>query len=259
MGASEEVRISKDSMISVRHDGGLKTIRIAHGKVNALDLELVRALAGAFQDAGNARAIVLTGTQRVFSAGVDLQRLLASDLEYTRTFLAELDALVKAIFEYPRPVVASLTGHAIAGGCLIAAACDYRIMAQGRIGVTESLVGLPVPPASLEALRFTAGGRTAELVVTGRTMEVADALAIGLVDEQVDPAKVLHRAVEVAAQFASTPSQTFALHKNMLRAQARERMRVAVTDHAQETADIWTNSEVRAFAASYLDSLKKRA
>lgn len=107
---------SISSMITVEYTGALKVIRLEHGKVNAFDLELVRALAEEFRSFGSERAIVLTGTGRIFSAGVDLQRLLTSDSDYTRTFLAEFDVLVQTIFEHPVPVVAALTGHAIAGG-----------------------------------------------------------------------------------------------------------------------------------------------
>lgn len=245
-------------VITVAYTGSVKVIRLARGKVNALDLELVRALAEEFQSPGSECAIVLTGTERIFSAGVDLQRLLTSDSDYTRTFLAEFDALVRTIFDFPVPVVAALTGHAIAGGCLIGAACDYRIMGHGRIGVTEAIVGLPIPPVSLEALRFTVGEQTTGLVLTGRTVEANEALSMGLIDELADPSDVLPRAITMAQQFASAPSRNFALHKNLLRAQARRAMSEAVADHAQATAEAWLDPENRTFVAEYLASLKKR-
>lgn len=136
-------------MITTEHVGPATVLRLEHGKVNAFDLDLVRALAHHLQELGAAQALVLTGTDRIFSAGVDLARLLENDLDYTRAFVTELDALVQTLFELPMPVIAALTGHTIAGGCLLAAACDYRIMGQGRIGVTESLVGLPIPRPAL--------------------------------------------------------------------------------------------------------------
>ncbi len=125
-------------MLAVEHNGPLMVMRINHGKVNAFDLDLIRAIALQVQDLGTAKGVVITGTDRIFSAGVDLTRLLENDLDYTRAFVTELDSLVHTLFELPVPVVAALTGHTIAGGaCLLAAACDYRVMAQGRIGVTE--------------------------------------------------------------------------------------------------------------------------
>lgn len=243
-------------MLAVEHDGPLMILRINHGKVNAFDLDLVRAISHQVQDLGPAKGVVITGTDRIFSAGVNLTRLLENDVAYTAAFVTELDALVQSIFELSVPMVAALTGHAIAGGaCLLAAACDYRVMAQGRIGVTEALVGLPVPPASLEVLRFTAGSRTAGLVLSGRTVEANEALALGLIDEVTTQDSVERRAVEVAGQFASTPAQTFALHKQMLRADARRRIREALTDHATLVAQAWTGEEPpRQFAGDYMSS-----
>lgn len=245
-------------MLAVEHDGSLMVMRINHGKVNAFDLDLVRAIALQIEDLGPAKGLVITGTDRIFSAGVDLTRLLESDVSYTTAFVMELDSLVHTLFELPVPVVAALTGHTIAGACLLAAACDYRVMAQGRIGVTEAVVGLPVPPASLEALRFTAGARTAGLVLSGRTVEANEALALGLIDEVTTQDNVERRAVEIARQFTSTPAQTFALHKQMLRADASRRMRQAITDHADSVTQAWTGEEPRQFAGEYMSRLKSR-
>ena len=245
-------------MITVEHHGSLKVVGLDHGKVNALDLDLVRALSRELGDLEPGRGVVLTGTERVFCAGVDLTRLLESDLDYTEVFLTELDALFQTLFELDVPVVAALTGHAIAGGCLLAAACDYRVMGQGRIGVTEARVGLPVPPAGLEALRFTTGDRTAALVLSGRTVDVEGAVAWGLIDEITTPEKVLARALELAHQLTAAPVETFAVHKQMLRAEARDRMRQAVAEHGPSVRDAWLAPEPRRFAADYLAGLKAR-
>lgn len=144
------------------------------------------------------------------------------------------------------------------GGCLIAAACDYRIMGHGRIGVSEAVVGLPIPPASLEALRFTVGVQAAGLVLTGRTVGASEALSLGLIDDKAEPVEVLPRAIKMAQQFASAPSRNFALHKSMLRAQARSNMKEALANYAQATAEAWLDGENRTFAAEYLATLKKR-
>ncbi|WP_165979786.1 enoyl-CoA hydratase/isomerase family protein [Kocuria rosea] len=245
-------------MSTVENHGPLTVLRLEHGKVNALDLDLVRALTAQLHDIAPARGLVLTGTERVFCAGVDLARLVANDLDYTEVFLTELDALFQTLFELDVPVVAALTGHAIAGGCLLAAACDYRVMGQGRIGVTEALVGLPVPPAGLEALRFTTGDRTAGLVLSGRTVESEQALAWGLIDEITTPERVLPRALEIAHQLTAGPAETFAAHKQMLRAPARDRMHQAATDHGPAVLDAWLAPEPRRHAAGYLAGLKTR-
>ena len=120
-------------MLDVEQRSGVAVVRLRHGKVNALDLELLRALTGAMGDVDESAAMVLTGTGTVFSAGVDLQRIVAGGPSYVQQFLPALSAAFMAIFDRPGPVLAAINGHAIAGGCVIAAACDVRVMSQGKI------------------------------------------------------------------------------------------------------------------------------
>ena len=103
----------------------------------------------------DAKAVVLTGQGKIFSAGVDLKRLSEGGADYIRKFLPVLHKLYDTVFYHPKPVVAAINGHAIAGGCVLACCADRRIMARegGRIGVTESLVGVPFP-----ALAFDTSG-----------------------------------------------------------------------------------------------------
>src|SRR5690242_6900778 len=117
---------------------GILTLRLAHGKASALDVELLDALQRALEGAaGEVRALVLTGTGSIFSAGVDLFRLTREGAVDVRRFLPLLSRLVRTLFAFPRPVVAAVNGHAIAGGCIRVLAADARLMAEGggRIGV----------------------------------------------------------------------------------------------------------------------------
>ena len=107
-----------------------------------------------------ARAVVITGSGSVFSAGVDLQRIVAGGPSYVREFLPALSDSFMAIFDHPGPVVAAVNGHAIAGGCVIAAACDVRLMAHGKIGLAELSVSVPFPPVAMEIMRYAVGPGT---------------------------------------------------------------------------------------------------
>src|SRR5262249_41228244 len=153
-----------------------------HGKVHALDLELLLAFTETMQRLAGGPAVVLTGTGTVFSAGVDLRRIVAGGPAYVREFLPALSAAFLAVFDHPRPVVAAVTGHAVAGGCVIAAACDVRLMSAGTIGLTELLVGVPFPTSALEIVRFAAGPAATGLALTGRALTPGEAFQIGLVD-----------------------------------------------------------------------------
>src|SRR5213079_1049385 len=123
-------------------------------------------------------------------------------------FWPALRDLLETIFVFPRPVVAAANGHAIAGGCLLVAACDHRLMSGGRIGVPELLVGVPFPLIALEILKFAAGGDAQQLAYSGATLTPEDARAKGLIDEVIDADGLLARAREVAEQLAAIPAES---------------------------------------------------
>src|ERR1700686_4981023 len=137
------------SMLGREITDGILTIRMAHGKASALDREICLALQSAFEEAATddaVGAVVLTGTGSIFSAGVDLPRMISAGGDYVQDFVEALDAALRGLFVFPKPVVAAVNGHAIAGGAILAFACDHRLMCAGRIGVPEMLVGVPFPP-----------------------------------------------------------------------------------------------------------------
>src|SRR5712691_11662410 len=128
------------SMLERYLANGILTLRLAHGKAGALDLELCEELRNELESVattGDARAVILTGTGSIFSAGVDLPRLINSGGDYVNRFVEALDAMLRALFLFPKPAVAAVNGHAIAGGAIMAFASDYRLMSGGRIGVPE--------------------------------------------------------------------------------------------------------------------------
>ena len=131
---------------------GIRILRLAHGKVSAIDIELGEAFMREMQDAAAApiKAVIVTGTASSFSAGVDLFRVVKEGAEYGRRFLPVLDGLLRAALTLPKPVVAAVNGHAIAGGCILAACCDHRIMVDGtgRIGDPRAGCRRPLPGAA---------------------------------------------------------------------------------------------------------------
>ena len=146
-------------MIARSQQDGVLTLRLEHSKASALDVELLGALLRALDGVGEeVRALVLTGTGSILSAGVDLFRLTREGAGYVRDLLPLLSRFLRRLFSFPRPVVAAVNGHAIAGGCVLTCAADRRLMAQGdgRIGITELLVGVPFPVIALEIMRSAA-------------------------------------------------------------------------------------------------------
>ena len=235
-----------ENMISVEDHHGIAVIRLAHGKVSALDVELCHAITTTVRGHADAGAIVLTGTGPVFSAGVDLRRIRDGGASYVAEFLPMLDEAFLALFDTPRPVVAAVNGHALAGGCLLAAACDLRLMSGGAIGVTEMLVGLPFPLAGLEIMRHAFGQATDRLVFAAEKVEAAAARACGLVDELVGPDDLMNRAIERARALALIPAATYAQTKEQLHRPAKQLIDAgrALGDQARITA-AWQSAAAR--------------
>ncbi len=181
------------SYVNATIHGDVVELQLARPPVNALDPALCRELRHAVDAAvgEDARGIVLTGSARIFSAGLDVPQLLSLGDDrkaLTESWQAFFGA-ARALAASPIPVVAALTGHAPAGGCVYALCCDYRIMAAGdfRIGLNETRVGLIAPEGIQRLMRRVVGPHRAErLLVAGEMVDAQSALQIGLVDELVD-------------------------------------------------------------------------
>ncbi|HEY4630418.1 MAG TPA: enoyl-CoA hydratase/isomerase family protein, partial [Blastococcus sp.] len=182
-------------------------LRIEHGRVGALDVQLLNALTEAV--AASDRAVVITGSGSSFSAGVDLRQILNGDRSYTEELLVALSRTFRAVFDHPRPTVAAVNGHAIAGGCVLALACDLRLMSGGRIGLTELAVGVPFPTTALEIVRHALGSRAGQVLLGTQTEDGERALALGMVDELTEPDQLLPRAVALAAELAARSPEAY--------------------------------------------------
>jgi enoyl-CoA hydratase/carnithine racemase len=240
-------------MIEVVSQDDVAILRMADGKANAMSIELCEAVTARFGELAHARAVVITGNGRIFSAGVDLLRLLDGGEAYIRKFLPALSTMLATVFSHPKPVVAAINGHAIAGGCVLACAADRRLMASeaGRIGVTELLVGVPFPPAAMEIMRCaTAPQYFEETIFSGATYPPPQALQRGMVHEIVEPDGLIDRAVAAARMLAALSPPAFALTKRQTRQPALERMDSAET--AAVIEQIWTSPETLARIRDYV-------
>ena len=238
-------------------------LRMVHGPVNAMDLELCQALAERLRGlaADPARVVVVTGSDRAFSAGVDLKRCAAGGDPYVEKFLPALADAFRAAFELPKPLVAAVNGPAIAGGCILAACADVVLMAEGaaRIGVPEIRVGVPFPRIALEILGVAVGERGArELVMGAQTHRPERAAQLGLVHEVVPAADLGARAVAAAAGLArDVPPDTFAITKGQLRRVALERVD-RYADEDEPVTTLWKRHIADGWVTRYLESVTGR-
>jgi enoyl-CoA hydratase/carnithine racemase len=248
-------------MIEMTTSDGIAVMTLQHGKVNALDIEFCEAIAVRIKEleVSDAKAVVLTGHGKAFSAGVDLKRLSKGGADYVRKFLPALHGLYDAMFFHPKPVVAAINGHAIAGGAVLAACADRRIMARaaGRIGVTELLVGVPFPALAFEIVRFAVPPRfLAEVAYSGATYDTDVALDRGLIDEVAEPGDLMDDALAVAQELAMLSPAAFTQTKMQIRRPVGERMAAdgAATD--KDVTEIWctppTLERIRAYVARTL-------
>jgi len=248
-------------MIELANEGGYAILRMADGKANAMSLDFCRTLTARFGEIerSGATAVIITGVGRMFSAGVDLPLLIEGGVPYIKEFLPALSTMLATAFAFPKPVVAAINGHAVAGGCVLACAADERLMARdsGRIGVTELMVGVPFPPAAMEIMRCAVAPEFfAETIFGGETYTPAHAADGGLVHEIIEPAQLMDVAKLVAGKLAALPPATFALTKAQIRAPYLERM--ARTDLDATIEQIWTSPDTLARIRDYVARTLKK-
>ena len=231
---------------------GLVTVRLERGKVNALNGEVVDELATCLSSLGSdpaVRGVVLTGTGKFFSFGFDIPEFLGMPRDEFAAYLRKFTALYRDLFLHPRPVVAALNGHTVAGGCMLATACDVRVMVKenAKIGLNEIGFGSSVFAGSLELLRFWVGDRRAQEIVYGGALYTAEqALDRGLVDAGVPDGALLDEARTRLEELASRSPQAFLSVKRLLRAPIAEEIQRKEEASIREFVEIWYSAETRA-------------
>lgn len=185
---------------------------------NALSSDHMRRLLAALRDAAG-RPLLLAGAEGAFSAGLNLREVAALDRPAMTRFLRLLDELTETLYAYPGPTVACVDGHAIAGGCVLALCCDWRVAADRpelRIGLNEVALGLEFPPLIMNLVRDRVPRRHLERVVLEAGLhDPRTARDLGLVDEvAADPLPVAEAAL---ARLAGVPRATYTATKQTLR------------------------------------------
>ena len=246
------------SSIAVEDRGRVRILRLQHGKANALDIELCQALLEALDSARDAGALVLTGTGSIFSAGVDLVRVVDGGPAYLTEFLPILRRAFRHLALVEKPVVAAVNGHAIAGGFILLAAADRAVAAAGpgRLGTTELLVGVPFPEIAFQLLKLRAGPWATEMAYLGQTFDVTTALERGLVDAVSESA--LDRAVQLADVMAGAGT-AFGITKRQLRRPLTDALAAHGEEHDQAVDAAWLSRDALERIRAYVDTaIRKR-
>jgi enoyl-CoA hydratase/carnithine racemase len=248
--------------IETHRHGDIVELRLARPPVNALSPDLLDELVMAVKAAPlqGAHGLVLSGGAKAFSGGLDVPLLLGLDRNGLKAAWGSFFAAARALAESPVPVVAAITGHSPAGGCVLALCCDYRIMARGpfRIGLNETQVGLAVPEAIQHLMRRVVGPHRAErLLVAGAMVESEQALAIGLVDELTDADGVVTRALAWHAALAPLPRTPLLATRAIARADVIEALRAFDEAEMERFIGGWYLPETQATLQALVARLKK--
>ncbi|SCL34340.1 Enoyl-CoA hydratase/carnithine racemase [Micromonospora pallida] len=191
---------------------GVGTIRLDRPPMNALNVQVqeeLREAATAAADDPEVRAVIVYGGEKVFAAGADIKEM--ADMSYVDMVerSARLSSALTEFTRIPKPVVAAITGYALGGGCELALACDWRVVAEdAKLGQPEIKLGIiPGAGGTQRLARLVGPARAKDLIMSGRMIDAQEALRIGLADRVVPAADVYLAAVELVQPYLTGPVQ----------------------------------------------------
>ncbi len=242
--------------VSIESHESTAIVRIDRPPANALDPQLLEDAIDAVAELERSapEAVVLVGRDGFFSAGLDLNLVPTLDESSQREMIMGVNRMVAAWYGFPRPVVAAVNGHAVAGGLVLALCADYRVGSQqGKLGLTETRVGVPYPANALAVVTAELSPPVARLLVLrAHLIEPRDALAFAVVDEITARDAVLARALEIAAELGDMPSDAYATVKGQLRGPVLAAMQRVVESGVDPLAQGWLSAEARSTSAAAL-------
>ena len=228
-------------------------------KRNAISSQMIQELLAAFDEAENgpARVVIITGSGKSFCAGMDLDGLRTIASQSLDENMADSRAMARMfyrIYEFPNPVIAIVNGAAIAGGCGIATLADFTLAApEAKLGYSEVRIGFIPALVSVFLRRQIGEKRATDLLLTGRILDAAEALRIGLITEVVSAEKLLERAHEIAEQLIAASPTSILRTKRLLRRFNEGEIRAEIELATRENAEIRATADFREGVSSFLE------
>jgi len=248
------------SGLKIEERDGVRVLRMQFGRANAMNTRMLDELAAALT-AGDPQPTVLTGDGKIFSAGLDLVELDALDRDEFETFVTRFSRTMVQVLTTPFPLVAAVNGHAVAGGCVLALACDYRVGTQGefKIGMNELTHGLPLPAVASEIPRGALTPQTYRTVVmSGVLMSPDTAQQIGILDMLADDAELAIDQACVLARQQGKSLDAFAGVKGGVVAPVVNAIKELREPLDRRFIDIWFSDETSAARRETVDSLTNK-
>lgn len=237
---------------------GIAVVTLADPPMNAMDAPLLEELASLFEGLATdstVRAAVIAAEGTAFSAGLNLKTVPGLDRQEQRRLVDALNASFGTLYAWPKPVVAAVNGHAIAGGLVLGLCADWRVVADVpmQISLAEVRVGVTYPVAPLQIARAELAPSAARrLILLGETIDAATAEVLAIMDERVPANVLLARAIAQAERHAHLPPQAFATTKRELRAAELERIGAARAGQVEPRLVSWLGEEMRRASAAVL-------
>jgi enoyl-CoA hydratase len=231
--------------ITATDESGVTVLRMACRRGNAIGRDFVAELDRLLSELerGPRQPLVLVGTGRIFCVGLDLLEAYENETSQMAQFVDDFDDLFLELFQWPAPVVAAINGHAVAGGAILAMACDHRVMTsdpKASLGLNEVRLGIPFPPAAREIARHaTPSAHRGQVLLEGRTFSPEEARAAGLVHDVAPDGAVLDGALAWARSVREIPAGAWGPLKGELRADAVRRATEDRADGRRRWLDAW--------------------
>lgn len=247
-----EIFNMSDNLVEIDIEAGIAVIHLNQGITNPIGPEMVDKLAGIFnlirKDSGINGMVLTSANNKFFSIGFDIPVLINFSKEKFLSFFRSFNQMCLDLYTLPVPTAAAISGHATAGGCILALCCDYRFIAAGRklIGLNEIRLGVPVPYVADRILYETVGtDKSRKIIESGEFFLSDQALELGLVFDIFKPENLLVSTVELLRKVMVYPGNAYALIKRYRTESVVEQILAKLEITEQEFIDCWYSEGAR--------------
>lgn len=252
-----ETEAASDQHVRLEVHGAVAVITLDRGPVNAMTIAMqdeIGEIAAKVGRTDQVKAVVVTGHGKAFAAGVDIDEMAAMNVSQMNTRVRPMQACFTALAKVPKPVVAAINGFALGGGLELALCADHRIAAStAKLGLPEVTLGIMPGIGGTQRLpRLIGPSRAKDLIFTGRHVDAEEALAIGLVDQVVEPEELLDAAMGWAGQFATSASWALRWAKEAIDTGLETDLDTGLMIEATGFASLFATEDRRTGMASFL-------
>ena len=235
--------------VHIEQTDDIALVTLNNGITNAIGPELVLDLSQALDFIRKqAKGVILCGGEKFFSIGFDLPALIEFNRDEMSIFFSGFNRLVLKLYTYPLPTLCAMKGHTIAGGAILASACDFRYAGSvnKKTGLNETSLGIPVPYLADMILRHLLSSATAnDLLSNGRLLSFAEAKAVGLIDHTSSQENLYREALEQVSKYISVAAPEFTVTKNCRTASIQHKYAMHHLDHNKKFLDCWFSASAQ--------------